>query len=243
MPYQIMQKGGSRSFSGEEVSEEASLARFIALKQRLAFALTAFDEGKFDTVSNAACPMSLGRSLCIDPHGCRLGLAGSRCTETAAADMVETEEASWARLTVLKQRLAAALKASDGGKFATKSNGACKLSLGKSLCTDSQGCRLGLARSRCTATAAAEMAVRVAFAREGGNDTAKVVIQNGGPAYIWLPACTEGVCSTNDGEHMANNNHHVQTTAHVDAREFAPTCSNSSSPPPTKLCALKGWRR
>jgi len=247
-----MQKGGSHSFSGEEVSEEASLARLVAMKQRLAAAIKTFDEGRFATRSNGACPLSPGRSLCTDSHECRLGLAGSRCTATAAADMAAPEEASWARLFALKQRLAAAIKTFDEGKFATRSNGACPLSPGRSLCTDSHECRLGLAGLRCNATAAADMPAWVAFARNGGSSTAQLVIQNGGPAYILLDTCTGGICSTNDavqehsaihGEHVANNNHHGHPSAHDDAREFAPTCSNSSSPPPTKLCTLEGWRR
>jgi len=182
-----MQKGASTSFNGEEVDEEASLARFVVLKQRLAAELAAFEGGNF-TRSSVACPMSPRKPLCTDSHGCRLGLAGSQCTATSAADTAALEEASWAKLIALKQCLAAALTAFDEGKFASRSNAACLLSLGKSLCTDSHGCRLGLAGSRCTATAAADMAARIAFAQEGGSDTTNAVVQNGGPAYILLPA-------------------------------------------------------
>lgn len=70
---QVMKNHESRSFRvSKEAREEASLAKLIDLKQRLAAALTAIDENNFTQIhtrSKAACRFSFGRSLHTHSNG------------------------------------------------------------------------------------------------------------------------------------------------------------------------------
>jgi len=248
MPHQVMKTGNFCSFS-DNASEETSLATFVVLKQRLAAALKAFDDGKSTTVSNVASPLSLSleKSLCTDSHGCKQGLVRSQCIDIDVSNVADREEATSARLIALKKRLADALTAFDEGKPTTRSNVACALSLEKSLCNDSHGCRLGLAGSQCTITSATSGTLRAAFARGRASDTVKVVIGDGGPAYILLPANTERVSSTNNALQelsavkVTNNSQHENSTARLRGLDCPLTLNSDSSWLPSKLSALDGW--